>query len=455
VDSKNVKLLPLTSISPIDGRYWQTTNLFSAYFSEYALIKTRIEVEIEYLIFLTKQKIAPKIGKASENKLKKIYESFNIKDAQKVKRIEKETRHDVKAAEYFIADKLKVIGLSKLRPFLHFALTSDDINNVSYRLILKRNIKEVFIPSIKNLAKDVEKFSKKYSKTPMLARTHGQAAIPTTLGKEIAVFKNRLLKETEILSKINLYAKFGGAIGNWNAHHLSYPSKNWISLSSFFLKKLGLKHIKATTQTAPPEDITSVIHTIIRINLIVLDLDKDMWRYISDGWLIKRKEGKEIGSSTMPQKVNPINFENSEGNLEIANSIFETLARELPISRLQRDLSDSTLLRNIGTALAHSFLAYQKTQKGFSKIDVNKNEIKSSLNSNWNILFEALQTILRKNGDSKAYEKAASLARKEKLDKEGWIKIVGEFNLPKKDKEILIKLTPDTYIGYAERIAKL
>lgn len=455
MDGKDVKLLPLTSISPIDGRYWETTKVFSLYFSEYALIKTRIEVEIEYLLFLSRQNIVPKINKLAETKLKRIYQAFELKDAEKVKKLEEETRHDVKAVEYFIADKLKTLNLTKLRPFIHFALTSDDINNVAYRLMLKRSLNEIFIPEINKLAKLLSNFSRKYAKTPMLARTHGQSAVPTTLGKEIAVFKARILPEAKILSQSLFYAKFGGAVGNQNAHKLSFHNKNWVDLSTRFLKSLGLLHSKVTTQTAPPEDLISLFQNIMRINLIILDLDKDMWRYISDNWLVKRKEGKEVGSSTMPQKVNPINFENSEGNLEIANSLFETLIKELPISRLQRDLSDSTVLRNMGTALAHSYLAYQSTQKGFSKIEVNKKEIQKSLNSNWNILFEALQTILRKNGDLKAYEKAAKLASNKKLSKQDWIAVVESFSIPKNDKDVLLNLTPASYLGYAERIVKL
>lgn len=447
----NQRLVPLTSVSPIDGRYHEETRELSQYFSEFAFIKTRVEVEIKYLIFLSEIGIAPKF--VNQSQVENIYKNFTLNDANKVKRLEKETNHDVKAAEIFIASKLKILNQDKLNPFIHFALTSYDINDTSYRLMIKRALSEVLIPQLKKLMVILWDLSNQYSDLVILGRTHGQPAVPTTLGKEFAVFATRLDRQMKLIKSIKYYSKLSGAVGNWNAHVLAYPKMNWTNLSNKFLKSLGLENIKVSTQITPAEDIVQLFQTFILINLILLDLDRDMWRYISDNWLIKKTEGKEVGSSTMPQKVNPINFENSEGNLEIANALFEVFSRELPISRLQRDLSDSTQLRNIGVAFAHCLIAYKNTIKGLSKIEINKDKIKIDLNENWNILAEGLQTILRIEGKQDAFDSAAKLMKGKRLNQVDWQNIVNKLNISAKAKDKLNRLTPETYVGLAIKLS--
>lgn len=441
----------LIAITTVDGRYWDKTKELSNHFSEYALIRTRVEIEIEYLIFLSENDVSPKINK--KRALREIYKNFSIKDSQRVKDIEKETNHDVKAVEYFIAEKLKKLKLEKLKPFVHFALTSADVNNIAYRLMIKRSLNDVLLPELNSFLKKLTSLSRKHANTPMLARTHGQPAVPTTFGKEVAVFEKRLEKQIDFVKEKKLEGKLGGAIGNWNAHKISFPEKDWIKLSEKFLNKFGLSHSKISTQIAPPEDILDIFQHFILINSIIYDLDQDIWRYISDGWVIKKAGTKEVGSSAMPQKVNPINFENSEGNIEIANGIFETLIRVLPVSRLQRDLSDSTVMRNIGAAFAHSLIAYKSAQKGLDCIRVNKEKMKLDLNQNWNILSEALQIILRKEGKLDAYEKVASLTKNQIITRKKWIKMVESLALSDSEKGKLLKLTPENYLGYAEKIA--
>ena len=441
----------LTAISPIDGRYFEDTQELSQYFSEYALFKTRIEIEIKYLTFLEKEKIAPKIRNRLQ--LEDIYKYFSLKDAEKVKYLEKETKHDVKAVEIFIGSKLKNMNNEKLIPFIHFALTSYDINDTAYRLMIKRALSEILIPQLVNLTNILWGLSKKYSDLVILGRTHGQPAVPTTLGKEFVVFASRLDRQLRLLKSIKYYSKLSGAVGNWNAHTLAYPKMNWFNLSNNFLKSLGLENIKISTQITPADDIVQLFQTFILINLILLDLDRDMWRYISDNWIIKKTEGSEVGSSTMPQKVNPINFENSEGNLELANSLFTVFTRELPVSRLQRDLSDSTQLRNIGVAFAHGLIAYKNTIKGLLKIEINKAKIKIDLNENWNILAEGLQTILRKEGKQEAFNNVVSLMKGKIINQKEWQKIIKELDISTKEKNLLIKLTPETYIGMAKKLS--
>jgi len=442
----------LTAISPIDGRYFEDTQELSQYFSEYALFKTRVEIEIKYLTFLAKEGITPKIRNHSQ--LEDIYNKFSIKDAEKVKYLEKETNHDVKAVEIFIGSKLKKINNEKLIPFIHFALTSYDINDTAYRLMIKRALSEILIPQLMTLTNILWVLSKKYSDLVILGRTHGQPAVPTTLGKEFAVFASRLDRQLKLLKSIKYYSKLSGAVGNWNAHTFAYPKMNWPNLSNNFLKSLELENIKISTQITSTEDIVQLFQTFILINLILLDLDRDMWRYISDNWIIKKTEGSEVGSSTMPQKVNPINFENSEGNLELANSLFEVFSRELPVSRLQRDLSDSTQLRNIGVAFAHCLIAYKNTTKGLLKIEINKAKIKIDLNENWNILAEGLQTILRKEGKQDAFNNVVSLMKGKIINQKEWQKIIEGLDISVKEKNNLLKLTPETYIGMAKKLYK-
>lgn len=447
-----VNLNQLTAISPIDGRYFGQTKTLSEYFSESGLIKTRAEIELKYLILLSQLKICRKISRKEKNLINNIYKNFSIADAEKVKEFEETTHHDVKALEYYLREALEKSSLADLLNLLHFGLTSYDINDNAYRLMVKRALTKILIPNIKQVIDNLNEIGKKNIKLPILGRTHGQGAVPTTFGKEIAVFSVRLQKQLSILRKIKLYGKFGGSVGNWNSLALSFPKQNWITISTKFLKNLGLEHSTITTQIAPSEDIVEVFQTIQRINSILLDLDQDIWRYISDGWLVQKGKTKFVGSSTMPQKVNPIEFENSEGNLVMANGIFETFSRKLPISRLQRDLSDSTVLRNIGVAFAHSLVAYSSCLKGLETIEPNKEKVLKDLNEDWSILSEALQTILRKEGKSDAYEKVASLVRGKKIDQKVWKKMINSTELNKNDKKRLLKLTPSNYLGYSNKL---
>ncbi len=437
----------LTAISPIDGRYLSQVINLSNYFSEYALFKYRIRIELVYLIFLSNEKITRGLTKKEEKEIRKIYEKFSPEDAQKIKELEKETKHDIKAVEYFIRQKFAHTSLSNMKKWIHFGLTSNDINDNAYRLIMKDSLKEIIVPEINNIVITLQTIAKKYIKLPMLARTHGQPAVPTTFGKEIAVFSSRIKKELILLNKIEFYGKFGGAVGNWNSLNFAFPEKDWPALSTRFLKSLGLNHSKITTQIAPPEDIIEIFQLFIRINNILVDFNQDIWRYISDDWVAQKGKEKDVGSSTMPQKINPIEFENNEGNLVIANGFFETFSRKLPISRLQRDLSDSTVLRSIGVAFAHSLIAYKSCLKGLESISPNKQKMLQDLNEDWSILSEALQTILRMEGKTRAYESVAAQVRGKKMDKGSWIKLIDSLDIPKQSKNKLINLTPENYIG--------
>lgn len=437
----------ITNISPIDGRYLLQTDALSNYFSEYALFKYRVRIELKYLIFLSKEKIIRNVTKEEERKITKIYKKFTLEDAQKIKDLEIKTGHDVKAVEYFIRNIFSQTSLSSLGNWIHFGLTSNDINDNAYRLMIKDSLNEVILPEINNLIKILGSIVNKYIKLPILGRTHGQPAVPTTFGKEMAVFSTRIEKELRNLKNIKLYGKFGGAVGNWNALRLAFPTKDWQSLSAKFLKLLGLNHSKITTQVAPPEDIIEIFQLFIRINNILIDFDQDIWRYISDNWLLQKGKENNVGSSTMPQKVNPIEFENSEGNLVMANGLLETFSRKLPISRLQRDLSDSTVLRNIGVSFAYSLTAYKSCIKGLESISPNKSKMLKDLNEDWSILSEALQTILRKEGQTNAYESVATQIRGRKLKINDWLKLIYSLNISKLNKNKLKSLTPENSIG--------
>jgi adenylosuccinate lyase len=446
----NSILFNLSAISPIDGRYFLQTKDLSKYFSELALIKYRLKIEIEYLIFLSKIKISPKFSDLQIKLLRNIYLKFDIQEAIKIKKIETLTKHDLKAIEYYLRKELKNKSISKSIEWIHFGITSNDINDNAYRLMISDSLKNCLIPSLDSIRNELKSIAIKYKFLPFLGRTHGQPAIPTTFGKEIAVFLVRLNKELEKLRKIKLYGKFSGAIGNWNALYFAYPQENWPKLSTKFLNNLGLNHSYPTTQSAPNEDIVETFQILFRINSIFIDLNQDMWRYISDNWVIQKGKLKDVGSSTMPQKINPIEFENSEGNLILANGIFETLSRKLPISRLQRDLSDSTVLRNIGVTFAHCLIGYKSLVKGLESIELNKQEITNCLNANWAILTEAIQTILRKENVIGGYEKIAEKVRGKTLDQENWINLIDSLELSRKNKETLKKLTPNTYIGHVK-----
>lgn len=435
----------LLSISPIDGRYRYAVEELYNYFSEYSFFKYSINIELQYLISLSEIKVIRKLNSSELKFINTIIENFDIGEAKKIKRIERVTRHDKKAIEYYLKEKLSNSSLKDIVSYLHFALTSEDITNIAIRQSIKDALLYSIIPSLKNLNSDINSCVKKYNDLHMLARTHGQAAVPTTLGKEFLVFSERLKIEIKLLEKAELRGKFSGAVGNYSAHYFAYPEINWQKFSINFLRKFEIKQHYSTTQIAPYEDLIYIFQTIQRINGIILDFNQDIWRYISDGWFIQEQSKEKVGSSTMPQKINPINFEQSEGNIIIANSLIDGLVRKLPISRLQRDLSDSTISRNFGVTLAHSFLAYKLTRKGLSKIRANKATILESLNSDWSILSEAIQIYLKIKGYKNGYETVKSLTRGKKLNKENYLKIINKLPISDQDKSFLIKLSPETY----------
>ena len=387
----------LTAISPIDGRYRNQTVDLSNYFSEYALIKYRVLIEIEYFIFLHQQNLA-QFSKhvINEEQLRNIYNDFSIADAEVIKTIEKTTNHDVKAVEYFIKQKLEILNLSDTSEFVHFGLTSQDINNTAIPLSIKDALTQVILPNVMLVFEKITTQANEWEEIPMLAKTHGQPASPTKLGKEWMVFASRMNEQIKHLNQIPFSAKFGGATGNFNAHHLAYPHINWHDFGNNFCKNLGLSRSYPTTQIEHYDNLAALFDCLKRINTILIDFTRDVWQYISMDYFKQQLKAGEIGSSAMPHKVNPIDFENAEGNLGFANAIFEHLSAKLPISRLQRDLTDSTVLRNVGVPLAHSLIAYKSILKGLNKLLLNKTAIEKDLDNNWAVVAEAIQTILRR-----------------------------------------------------------
>lgn len=450
-----LRLTKLTAITPIDGRYANRTQELRSFVSEFALIKTRIEVESKYLIALSEIRILRKLTLAEKARLNSFGPNLSLEDAEKVKKIEEETRHDVKAMERVFRRMLSGTSLENVTEMVHFGLTSEDINNISYRLMLKRATKNVIIPTLDKFTNELVMRAEQHKATPMLARTHGQAAIPTTLGKEIVNFASRLNKETRKLEKQQLTGKLTGAVGNLSALYASYPDINWISFSENFVGSFGLEPNLTTTQTNPYEDMIEYFQNSIRINNILIDFNQDVWRYISDNWFVQQAKKGEVGSSTMPQKVNPIDFENSEGNLGMANAIFEFFSRKLPISRLQRDLSDSTVIRNIGTALGYSLIAYKSVTGGLLRVAPNLDEIERRLNEDWSILTEGAQTLLRRDGVDDPYSLMAELTRGGHINgQEQWTKLVDGLDIEDSQKTSLKKLTPKTYIGLAAELTE-
>ena len=439
----------LEAISPIDGRYLYKVENLSKYFSEHALFKYRVFVEIEYFLFLSEKVLKSKISKSKKEEIKKIYQNFNIKDSQRIKTIEKKTNHDIKAVEYFIKEKFEKIGLKGRSEFIHFGLTSQDINNTSVPLLLKDFMTEVFYKEIKSLIKELEKISKKWNKTTMMARTHGQPASPTLLGKEIYVFVNRLKKELDYTQKIPFLAKFGGATGNFNAHTVAFPKVDWHKFGNNFVEqKLKIQRIKYSTQIDDYDNLARLFDSIKRTNNILLDFSKDIWSYISFDYFKQKLLKNEIGSSTMPHKINPIDFENAEGNLGLGNAMLNHLSSKLPISRLQRDLTDSTVLRNIGLPFAYSIISYKSLKKGINKLIINKIKIKEDLNNNWILVSEAIQTILRREGYNNPYEELKELTRINKKIGEKEIKeFVDKLKITEKTKKEIKEITPFNYIG--------
>ena len=441
------KLSPLTAISPIDGRYRNQVIALWEYSSEFAVIKYRTEIEIRYLIALSKSGVIRKIIISEQKTLSKLIEDFDLAEAEKIKEIENTTRHDVKAIEYYLKEKLSKSTLNDVLEFIHFGLTSEDINNLTIRLMLKDGFEKVILTNLQILNDEILSQSKRYKDLPMLGRTHGQAAIPTTLGKELKVFQNRLENEIKILESAKLYGKLNGAIGNSSALNFSYPNINWSKFSKEFVESLGLKQNIYTNQIAPFEDIIYIFQAVQRINGILLDFNQDMWRYISDHWFIQENKKGEVGSSTMPQKINPIMFENSEGNLVIANSLIEGFTTKLPISRLQRDLSNSTISRNFGLTLSYCLLAYKNSLSGLQRVKANEEKIKEDLNSDWSILSEAVQIYLKKEKVKNGYEILKELTRGQKLNHESFLAMIEKLPLNQSQKEDLRKLSPENYIG--------
>ena len=442
----------LTAISPIDGRYRGKTEALAEYFSEYALIKYRVRVEIEYFITLCELPL-PQLASfdhALFARLRQIYLSFSEADAQRVKDIEMITNHDVKAVEYFIKEEFdKIGGLDAYKEFIHFGLTSQDINNTSVPLSVKDALNEVFCPQVEEVIDQLQQYADEWRDVPMLAKTHGQPASPTRLGKEIMVFVYRLQEQLATLRACKLTAKFGGATGNYNAHHVAYPDYDWKSFGNRFVsEKLGLEREQYTTQISNYDHLASVFDAMRRINTILIDLDRDVWMYISMEYFKQKIKAGEVGSSAMPHKVNPIDFENSEGNLGIANAVLQFLAQKLPVSRLQRDLTDSTVLRNIGVPMGHSVIAFQSTLKGLRKLILNEERIEADLANTWAVVAEAIQTILRREGYPHPYEALKALTRtNQKMTEQTIHEFIGQLNVSDSVKAELMAITPLNYTG--------
>jgi len=444
-------MTPLSAISPIDGRYHQKTKNLSAYFSEEALIKYRVRVEIEYFISLCELPLPQlkEVDSAIFLKLRNIYKSFTTLDASAVKEIENTTNHDVKAVEYFIKDKFETLSLNKYKEFIHFGLTSQDINNTAVPLSLKEAVNNEYIPAINEIVEKLKVLSNDWAAIPLLARTHGQPASPTRLGKEMEVFTTRLNEQLEQLKNIPHAAKFGGATGNYNAHKVAYGSIDWKKFGSNFVQNtLGLHHSFPTTQIEHYDHMAALFDALKRINTILIDLDRDFWTYVSMDYFKQKIKKGEVGSSAMPHKVNPIDFENSEGNLGIANAIFEHLSSKLPVSRLQRDLTDSTVLRNIGVPIGHTLIAFQSTLKGLNKLLLNEDKIKLDLENNWAVVAEAIQTILRREAYPNPYEALKGLTRtNEAITKSSMANFIETLEVSEEIKEELKAITPQNYTG--------
>lgn len=447
-----MNLCPLTAVSPIDGRYRNKTVELDNYYSEYALIKYRVKVEIEYFIALCEIPLPQLKGVQTSvfPELRNIYEKFSVDDAQRVKDIESVTNHDVKAVEYFLKENFDRLGLEQYKEFIHFGLTSQDINNTSIPMALKDSINEVYLPLAQQVVDLLNQYADEWQDIPMLAKTHGQPASPTRLGKEIKVFAYRLTEQLEMLKSIKISGKFGGATGNFNAHLIAFPNIDWRSFANSFLPgKLGIEREQWTTQISNYDNLGAVFDALKRINTIIIDLDRDIWQYISMNYFKQKIKAGEVGSSAMPHKVNPIDFENSEGNLGIANAIFSHLAMKLPVSRLQRDLTDSTVLRNVGVPLGHTLIALYSTLKGLNKLILNKDAINADLDNMWNVVAEAIQTILRREGYEKPYETLKALTRTNSVvNAESIAEFIDTLKVSDAVKAELKAITPHTYTGY-------
>ncbi|MGB7843779.1 MAG: adenylosuccinate lyase [Salinimicrobium sp.] len=444
-------MTPLQAISPIDGRYYSKTKELSSFFSEEALIRYRVKVEIEYFIALCTSDL-PQLRPVKNEvfgQLREIYTNFSIEEAQEIKEIEKVTNHDVKAVEYFIKKRFDELGLSEYKEFIHFGLTSQDINNTAFPLSIKDAMREVYTPKLQELLAKLESLVESWKDIPMLARTHGQPASPTRLGKEIEVFVQRLKEQISFLKQIPFAAKFGGATGNYNAHKVAYPHVDWKEFGTGFVQDiLGLHHSFPTTQIEHYDHLAALFDALKRINTIILDLDKDIWSYVSMDYFKQRIKEGEVGSSAMPHKVNPIDFENSEGNLGIANALFEHLSAKLPVSRLQRDLTDSTVLRTVGVPFGHTLIGLASTLKGLDKLLLNKEKLNSDLENNWAVVAEAIQTILRREAYPNPYEALKGLTRtNEAINKQSISEFIDSLEVSEEIKQELKQITPQNYTG--------
>ncbi len=446
-----MELNSLTAVSPVDGRYWSKSEPLSDYFSEYALIRYRVLVEVEYFIALCELPLPNLRGFDASNfaNLRNIYKSFSLEKAQRIKDIEKTTNHDVKAVEYFLKEQFEALGLHEFKEFIHFGLTSQDINNTSVPYSIKAAITEVYLPQIEKLISELNARAEEWKEIPMLAKTHGQPASPTRLGKEIMVFVNRLRVQVDQLKTLPVSAKFGGATGNFNAHHVAYPEHDWRAFGNHFVNDiLGLQREQWTTQISNYDNLGAIFDCLKRINTIMIDMNRDFWQYISMEYFKQKIKAGEVGSSAMPHKVNPIDFENAEGNLGMANSIFQFLSAKLPVSRLQRDLTDSTVLRNVGVPFAHTVIAIQSSLKGIGKLLLNEKAISADLDKCWAVVAEGIQTILRREGYPNPYETLKALTRTNEGINEKSIKdFIETLNVSESVKAELRAITPHNYTG--------
>jgi len=448
----------LNALSPVDGRYASKVDELRPIFSEYGLIKARVTVEVRWLQALSEQQDiseVPDFSDQAHELLDTIVSDFSLEDAQQIKDIEQTTNHDVKAVEYFLKKKInhneELLAVSE---FIHFACTSEDINNLSYALMLKEGRDEIVGPAIAHVIDDLKEKALGYADIPLLSRTHGQTASPSTMGKEFANVVARLNRQLQQLEDTDILGKINGAVGNYNAHYCAYPNIDWPAFTEEFVESLGLTFNPYTIQIEPHDYIAEYFHTLARINTILIDLCRDIWSYISVGYFKQKTVEGEVGSSTMPHKVNPIDFENAEGNFGIANALMNHFSEKLPISRWQRDLTDSTVLRNLGVCLAHSLIAFKSLQKGLSKLEINQQKLLQDLDDNWEVLAEPIQTVMRRYGIEKPYEKLKSLTRGQGIDQRSMQAFIKTLDIPEEAKQQLLQLTPDTYTGYAETLAK-
>ncbi|WP_106478624.1 adenylosuccinate lyase [Phytohalomonas tamaricis] len=453
-----MQLSSLTALSPVDGRYGDKTAVLREHFSEYGLIRARATVEIRWLECLAAHpelKEVPEFSDGAKHFLDALIANFSLADAERVKEIERTTNHDVKAIEYFLKERLAEHDeLNASSEFVHFACTSEDINNLSHALMLRSGLDSVLLPIMRDIVSAVEKLAHLHADQPMLSRTHGQTASPTTLGKEMANVAYRLRRQLKQIESVEIFGKINGAVGNYNAHLAAYPEIDWAANAHTFVESLGLSFNPYTTQIEPHDYIAEFFDAVCRFNTILIDFDRDVWGYISLGYFKQRTVEGEIGSSTMPHKVNPIDFENSEGNLGLANAVLGHLAQKLPISRWQRDLTDSTVLRNLGVGLAHGLIAYQATLKGIGKLEANPMRLNDDLDHSWEVLAEPIQTVMRRYGIEKPYEKLKELTRGKQIDQAGFATFIDTLELPETVKQELKMLTPATYTGNAAEQAK-